>query len=123
MQNNSNVALQCLKSVIIAVSFSLISILIFALILKVFSIPNSVIKPVNYLIKCTSVFLGCYFSIKGEKGAIKGFIFGLLIIIVCFLLFSSLSCKFNFSFNLVWEILLGGVLGVISGIIAVNKKQ
>ena len=59
MQNNSSVALQCLKSVIIAVIFSLISILIFALILKVFSIPNSVIKPVNYLIKCTSVFLGC----------------------------------------------------------------
>ena len=122
MQNNSNTLLQGLKSIVIAVVFSLISILIFAFILKVFSLPNSIVKPINYLIKCTSVFLGCIFSVKGEKGALKGFVFGILIIFICHLLFSVLSCNLYFTLNLLWEILLGGIVGVISGIFAVNKK-
>lgn len=122
MQNNSSVALQCLKSVIIAVIFSLISVLVFAVILKIFSVSSSIIKPINYLIKCASVFLGCYFSISGEKGAIKGLVFGILIIVICFLLFSLLNCNFAFTLNLFWEVLFGGVVGFIAGVFAVNKK-
>lgn len=122
MSNDSNCLLEGVKAVIISLLFTLVSILIFAFLLKVFSLPNGIVKPINYIIKCTSIFLGCYFSVKGEKGAIKGFIFGVLIILISHLLFSTLSCSFSFSLSLIWEILLGGVVGLIAGIFAVNKK-
>lgn len=120
--DNSNSVLSGVKAVIISLIFTLISIIIFAFLLKVFSLPNGIVKPINYLIKCVSVFLGCYFSIKGENGALKGFIFGILIIIISNLLFSALSCKFFIDLNLLWDVLLGGVVGVIAGVVAVNKK-
>ncbi len=122
MSASSSGIVSGIKAIIISVIFTLVSILIFAFLLKVFSLPNGIVKPINYLIKCASVFIGCFFSVKGEKGAIKGLVLGILIIFICHLLFSVLSCNFIFTLNFVWDILLGGVVGVISGIIAVNKK-
>ncbi len=121
--SSNNVFIEALKAVIISLIFSLFAILIFAVILNAFSLPNAVIKPVNYLIKSLSVFLGAFFSIKGEKGALKGFIVGIIIILTCFLVFSLTSCTFNLDVYLIWDLLLGGVIGAITGIVAVNKKR
>ena len=71
--SSNNLFLQALKAVVISLIFSLFCILIFAIILNVFSLPNAVIKPVNYLIKSLSVFLGAYFTISGERGAFNLF--------------------------------------------------
>ena len=59
-----------LKGVIISVLFSLLAVLIFALVIKAFSFPDAVIKPVNVIIKTLSVFTGVFFSVKGENGLI-----------------------------------------------------
>lgn len=111
-----------LKAVVIGVLFSLLAVLIFAFIISVCSLDNSVIKPVNYLIKCIAVFLGCFFSIKGEKGLLKGVVFGTAISVVCYVIFSLISSSFSFSIMLLWEVLLGLCIGAVTGIIAVNKK-
>ncbi len=121
--SSNNLFLEVLKAVIVSLIFSLFSILIFAVILNVFSLPNTVIKPVNYLFKSLSVFLGCFFSIKREKGAIRGFIVGIIIIITCYLVFSLTSCNFTFDISLIWDILLGGTIGAVTGIVAVNRKR
>ena len=111
-----------LKAVVIGVLFSLIAVLLFAFIISACSLDNSVIKPVNYLIKCIAVFLGCFFSIKGKKGLVKGIVFGTAITIVCYVLFSLISSSFSFSIMLLWEVLLGLGIGAVTGVIAVNKK-
>ncbi len=111
-----------LKAVVIGVLFSLIAVLLFAFVISACSLDNSVIKPVNYLIKCIAVFLGCFFSIKGEKGLVKGIVFGTAITIVCYVLFSLISSSFSFSIMLLWEVLLGLGIGAVTGVIAVNKK-
>ena len=119
----NNIILQLIKAVVISLIFSLTSILLFAVILSAFSLPNAVIKPVNYLIKSLSVVLGCFFSVKGEKGAIKGFIIGAVIILICYLVFSLTSCNFSLDISLIWDVLLGGVIGAVTGIVLVNKKR
>lgn len=121
--SSNNLFLQALKAIVISLIFSLFCILIFAIILNVFSLPNAVIKPVNYLIKSLSVFLGAYFTISGERGAFKGFIIGTIIILICFLVFSITSCNFSIDVSFIWDLLLGGVIGAITGIVAVNKKR
>ncbi len=122
MFESKNAFLSLLKAVIIAILFSLIAVLLFAFIISVCSLDGVVIKPVNYLIKCLAVFLGCFFSIKGEKGLLKGAIFGGVISIICYAVFSLISNSFTFSIMLLWELLLGIAIGAITGVIAVNKK-
>ncbi|MBO5851901.1 MAG: TIGR04086 family membrane protein [Clostridia bacterium] len=122
MFESKNSFLSLLKAVVISILFSLLAVLIFAFIISVCSLDGVVIKPVNYLIKCIAVFLGCFFSIKGEKGLIKGAVFGGVIAIICYTVFSLISNSFSFSLTLLWEVLLGIAIGAITGIIAVNRK-
>ncbi|MBO5926195.1 MAG: TIGR04086 family membrane protein, partial [Clostridia bacterium] len=74
MSTKNEVFFGAVKGVIISLIFTLISILVFALILKIFSLNNNVIKPINYVIKVTAVFLGTFIAVKEEKGILKGFI-------------------------------------------------
>ncbi len=70
----SNLLLNVLKGAIIAVSFSLVFILIFALLIKLFNISDAAITPVNQVLKIISIFLGCLFALKKfpERGLITG---------------------------------------------------
>ena len=111
-----------LKGILISLIFTAISILIFAYVLYLFSIPNEVIKPINYLIKVLAVFIGCYFSVSGEKGLLKGCLYGAIITIISFLFFSLLSGRFILDITFLWDLLLGVVVGGIGGIVAVNRK-
>ena len=112
-----------LKGVIISVLFSLLAVLIFALVIKSFSFPDAVIKPVNVIIKTLSVFTGVFFSVKGEKGLIKGAITGLLSVLVASLVFAiTIIGGAAGASSILWEVLLGGAVGAISGAIAVNRK-
>ena len=123
MSTKNEVFFGAVKGVIISLIFTLISILVFALILKIFSLNNNVIKPINYVIKVTAVFLGTFIAVKEEKGILKGFIIGVSIIFILFLLFSLLSLNFNFNLSFIWDLLLGGGVGALTGVIAVNKKK
>ncbi len=112
-----------IKAILISLIFTCASILLFALVLYLFSIPNEAIKPINCLIKVLATFIGCFFSIKGDKGFIKGLIYGGIITIITFLFFLILSGTFVFSISFFWEILLGLTVGAVAGIVSVNKKS
>ena len=123
MFNSKIFGFNLLKAILISLIFSCVSILIFALVLYLFSIPNEAVKPVNCLIKVLAVFIGCFFSIKGEKGLIKGLIYGGIITVTAFLFFSLLGGEFTFGISFLWEVLLGLTVGAVAGIVTVNKKN
>jgi len=123
MVKNENFVVSLLKCALISIIFILLSTLLFSLIINLFSLNDGVIKPVNYLVKSLAVFLSCYYCINGEKGILKGAIFGVFVVVAVFLLFSILSGGFNIDLYFVWDILLGLVVGMIAGILAVNKKS
>ncbi|MBQ3234845.1 MAG: TIGR04086 family membrane protein [Clostridia bacterium] len=122
LEFKSNLAV-FLKGVIIALVFSLLSVLVFAFIIKVFSLPMGSIKPIVTVIKIIAVFLGVIFSIGGEKGLLKGAILGFIISLLSFILFGIIGKNFSFSLSFLWDILLGLGVGAISGIVAVNLKK
>ena len=123
MLNDKIFGFNLVKAVLISLIFSCVSILIFALVLYLFSIPNEAVKPVNCLIKVLAVFIGCFFSIKGEKGLTKGLIYGGIITVTAFLFFSLLGGEFTFGISFLWEVLLGLTVGAVAGIVTVNKKN
>ena len=122
MNNDKIWGFNLIKGVLIALIFSAVSILLFALILTLFSIPSETIKPVNCLIKVLAVFIGCLFSIKGGKGLIKGLIYGGIITLTAYLFFSIIGGNFIFSISFLWELLLGLSVGAVAGIVSVNRK-
>lgn len=114
---------QVLKAVFAAVLFSLALVLIFTVIIQLFSLPLTVVKPVNQVLKILAIAAGGLIFIRGEKGLIKGVIHGLSSVVLTYLIFSLISMSFSVSWLFIVEILVGAVAGAISGVIAVNIKK
>lgn len=120
MRNN---ILQVVKACAAAIIFALLFVLIFTLLLKFLPIPAAAIKPVNQVIKTLSVALGGLIFISGDKGLIKGAIYGILAVALMYLVFGAIAHSLGVSWKVLLELLLGGATGAIAGIIAVNVKK
>jgi putative membrane protein (TIGR04086 family) len=108
------------KGVLVSVFVSVVIILIFALVIKFLPVSSVAVKIVNQLIKVASIFIGCKLFISEKGGIVKGIILGLLYVVLVNLTFSLISGNYV-SINLL-NVLFGGVLGGISGIISVNSN-
>ncbi len=124
MQNENSFqgVFSILKGLAIALCCSLIFALVFAFVLRVRSIPEKAIYPVNQVLKTLALAVGGLLCIRGEKGFVKGGVLGLLFTMLSYLTFSAIGGDFSLSWLILVE-LLGGVLtGALCGIIAVNLR-
>jgi len=111
--------LEAVKAVVAAVIFSLAAVLIFALVIKLFAVPSSAIPIVNRIIKALAILGGTLIFIREEKGLFKGAAAGIIAVTVTYLIFAAIAGS-GFSPLFFAELLFGGAVGGISGIIAVN---
>ncbi len=114
---------QILKAVLAAVLFSLVFVLAFTVVIQLFNLQSGVVKPVNQIFKILSVAFGGLLFIRGEKGLIKGAIYGILAVLLTYLLYGAISQSLAFGWKTLLEILIGGVAGAVTGVIAVNIKS
>lgn len=114
-------------SIVIGAGFtvilSLVSIIIFAFIIKNFNISQSVIKTVNQFIKSVAIFSGCLFFLSGSKGLVKGAFIGFFSAIILWLLFGLILGGLDKFSTMLIDGIFCAVLGGISGIITVNLKK
>lgn len=124
LKTNVNV-LNIIKGCLLAVAISLVGILFFAFIIKLFGLTDSWIKPINQIIKALSIFFGTMFALKKDKknGLVKGLVIGLVYTISAFVIFSILNGAFAFDKSLLTDILFGTITGAICGVIVVNSKS
>ena len=111
------------KSLFTAVISTLIGVIAFAIIINFTYLSSGTIKIVNQFIKTISIFLGCFISISGEKGLIKGITIGLLYSILTNLIFFVLGANISIGVGVIIDILFCAVIGGILGIICVNVKN
>ena len=111
-----------LKAAALSIIFGLCGVLIFALIVKFAAPTETVIKIVNQIIKVLSVFLGCVFAVKGKLGIVKGGVSGAVFTILLYAVFAIMSGARLFSLEMLIDVAFTAVIGVISGVIAVNMK-
>ena len=116
--------LDVLKGSGIAVSITLILILLFAVIIKLTNIPDNFIMPINQFIKILSIFLGCYLTLKKvqQKGLVTGILIGLVYTALAYLIFSILGNTFSLDASLFIDMGFAMLIGGLCGIFAVNKK-
>ena len=111
------------KGIATALIITLLGVLIFAGVVKIATLNSVVIKAVNQFIKIISVFLGCSFSLKENKGLIKGAIVGVAATVLTYLIFALIGGGVSFGLAFLLDIILGLVVGGVSGVIAVNVKS
>lgn len=117
--------LNILKGSLVSLAISLVLILIFAFFIKYVAVPENAIKPINQVIKGISLLVGTFIALKksSQMGLVSGLLIGLSYIILAFIVFSILDGNFEFSKTLVNDLLFGGIIGGICGVIAVNFKK
>ena len=122
---NPKVWINILKGSLVALSVSLVGILIFAFFIKYVAVPTEAIKPINQVIKGISLLIGTFVALRkvNQMGLINGLLIGLCYTIIAFLVFSILDGNFEFNKTLVNDLLFGGIIGGICGVIAVNVKR
>ena len=123
-KKDNSLILSILKGSLIALSISLVGILFFAFIIKLFGLTDGWIKPINQIIKAISILIGVFFALKKDKqkGLIKGLMIGLVYTLLAFVVFSILNGSFGIDKSLLTDVLFGAIMGAICGIIAVNLK-
>lgn len=121
---DKNFLVTILKGSLISIAISLVAILFFAFVIKLFGLSDGWIKPVNQIIKAVSILAGVFVSLKKDstKGLIKGLLVGLVYTLVAFVVFSVLNGSICVDKTLLTDVLFGGIMGAICGIIVVNTS-
>ena len=112
-----------IKATLLALAISLLSAVVFAVFLRVSSIGDGWIYPINQLLKGVSIVVGVFLFAEGEKGWLKGGGTGLLFTALSYLAFSALGGGFTLSWLILLELFAAFLIGSISGILAVNLKK
>lgn len=120
--NRKSSFIQYLSGLLISISITLVLILLFAILIRYFNIPDNIIFPINQVIKVISLIVGIMFILKKQpqNGLIKGVIVGLLYYVLSFIIFSILQGNIAFNLNNLWDLLLTSLMGGLIGLIAVN---
>ncbi len=116
-------AKEVLKATLTTLIFSLVSVLVLALLMRMGFLSDGAVKIVNQFIKVLAIFVGCYASLRDEKGLFKGVVAGIFGILATFLIFALISGSIALGFSFVWDMIFGVLVGGLSGIVAVNLKK
>lgn len=116
-------AAQIGKGACVSIIFTLAAVLLFALAIKLFSIPSAAITPVNQVIKFLAVFLGCFFCIKPEKAFFKGIACGAIVAVITYFLFAIIAGSISFGWLNVLDVVCGAAAGGLSALIAAAAKN
>ncbi len=103
--------------------FSLVAVLVFSFVVQLFSPGDNVIHVVDQFIKSLAVFIGCFFSLKGRFGWLKGALTGLFVFLLTYLIFALVAGAQVFSVSFLIDAAFGLAVGLISGVIAVNVRK
>ena len=120
---NRSALQEILKGSLIATLLTILFVLVFALLARLFSLSSNVIPVVNQIIKVISVFIAVMLAVKTPSaGYLKGLAIGFGFVVLSTLIFCLLGGEFNFGGILI-DLAISCVVGLIAGIIAVNRKK
>ncbi len=123
MERSNNFFSNLIKGVLTTIIITLLSVLIFAGVVKFAVLNSNVIKAVNQFIKIISIFLGTVFCVHGKMGLIKGLLIGLIATIITYLIFTLFGGEMALKGKLILDLIFTSIVGAISGIIAVNIRK
>ena len=107
------------KGVLCAVITTLLFVLVFAFIVQVAGLSNSVISPVMQVVKVLAIFVAVLIALKParSKGWLYGGLVGIFYMVITFLIFSLLDGQFIVNLGALSDLLFETLVGVISAVL------
>lgn len=122
IENTNNSAIRILKGVIISFVVTLISILIFSIILTYSNISEKIIPIVIIILTFISILIGTIIGVRkiSKNGMLNGAIIGGVYVVLLYFISSLLNTGFALNTYTIVMIIAGIVSGIIGGIIGIN---
>ena len=109
--------LQVIKAVALTCIAIMVSVLLFAVFVKLFAINDIVITIINYCIKAAAIFFGIFFFIKDGQGWLNGLIIGVASAVLIYFIFAIISSTIRFAWLNLLDFVLCALFGLVSGVI------
>lgn len=104
-----------------AAAASVAGILLFALVIKTFSISDEAIPVVNQLIKVASILLGTWRTVrKGSRGVVGGLLVGALYAAAGLTIYAVIESMMPPVSVILGDLILGSAAGAVGGILIAN---
>ena len=112
------------KGVIFSLIISVLTVIVFAIIVKFANLSSKAVEIVNIALKIISILTGTLLAVgSGRQGLFKGGIIGLLFVLVSYLVFSLINGSFSVNPLTAFDVIFCLVAGLLSGVFAVNVRN
>lgn len=112
------------KGVIFSLIISVLTVIVFAIIVKFANLSSKTVEIVNIALKIISILAGTLLAVgSGRQGLFKGGIIGLLFVLVSYLVFSLINGSFSVNPLTAFDVIFCLVAGLLSGVFAVNVRK
>lgn len=112
------------KGVIFSLIISVLTVVVFAIIVKFANLSSKTVEIVNIALKIISILVGTLLAVgSGRQGLFKGGIIGLLFVLVSYLVFSLINGSFSVNPLTAFDVIFCLVAGLLSGVFAVNVRK
>ena len=112
------------KGVIFSLIISVLTVIVFAIIVKFANLSSKAVEIVNIALKIISILVGTLLAVgSGRQGLFKGGIIGLLFVLVSYLVFSLINGSFSVNPLTAFDVIFCLVAGLLSGVFAVNVRK
>lgn len=112
------------KGVIFSLIISVLTVIVFAIIVKFANLSSKTVEIVNIALKIISILAGTLLAVgSGRQGLFKGGIIGLLFVLVSYLVFSLINGSFSVNPLTAFDVIFCLVTGLLSGVFAVNVRK
>lgn len=110
---------------IIAITITLVCLVIFSVILSNTEVAESTINPVIILVTAVSIFVGSIMSVSriSKRGIINGGIVGMIYFLAIYILSGIVNSNFSINISGIILIICGILAGMLGGIVGVNIKK
>lgn len=110
---------------IIAITITLVCLVIFSVILVNTEVAESTINPVIILVTAVSIFVGSIMSVSriSKRGIINGGIVGMIYFLAIYILSGIVNSNFSINISGIILIICGILAGMLGGIVGVNIKK
>lgn len=122
IENTNNSVIRIIKGVVISFIVTVISILVFSIILAYSNISEEIIPVVIIILSFVSILIGTIIGVRkiSRNGMLNGALIGGIYVISLYIISSLLNTGFVFNNYTILMIIAGIVSGIIGGIIGVN---
>lgn len=110
---------------IIAITITLVCLVIFSVILANTEVAESTINPVIILVTAVSIFVGSIMSVSriSKRGIINGGIVAMIYFLAIYILSGIVNSNFSINISGIILIICGILAGMLGGIVGVNIKK